>query len=162
MTNEQALHIRKLREQGVGYQTIGKIVNLSRDSVRSYCKNHGLNGYPCEMQYNVMDRMEAGEACAYCGANLKNPKTGRPRRFCTDECRREYWKTHRDKINKGPASVYTMVCAYCGEIFESYGNKKRKYCCHDHYIKDRFWQEDEEDTDGAKEATDRQLDTSGV
>ena len=33
-----------------------------------------------------------------------------------------------------------LECPYCHEIFESYGNKTRKYCCHEHYVLDRFCQ----------------------
>ena len=29
-------------------------------------------------------------------------------------------------------------CPYCHEVFESYGNKTRKYCCHERYILYRF------------------------
>lgn len=31
-----------------------------------------------------------------------------------------------------------MECKYCHKIFESYGNKTRKYCCHAHYVLDRY------------------------
>lgn len=29
---------------------------------------------------------------------------------------------------------------YCGKAFVAYGNKDRKYCSHDCYIRDRFYQ----------------------
>ena len=69
---------------------------------------------------------------------MKKAKTGRPRRFCSEACRRAYWKMHREEINKSDKAIYTMECPYCGKIFESYGNKRRKYCCHEHYVLDRF------------------------
>lgn len=138
MTEHQAETIRKLRRQGVGYQTIGNAVGLTRDAVRSYCKNHGLNGIPEIMQLNMQEQAKLGLACANCGFKLKKQNNGRPRRFCCRECREEYWNKHRDELHKSQTAIYTIVCAYCGEVFESYGNRKRKYCCHDHYIKDRF------------------------
>ena len=138
MTEEQKLQIRKLRQQGLGYQAIGKMVNLTRDSVRSYCKNHGLQGVRLAVEMNTKERIKNGEACAYCAGPIKKAKTGRPARFCCETCRRNYWKTHRDEGKKSEKATYTMECKYCHKIFESYGNKHRKYCCHAHYVLDRY------------------------
>lgn len=138
MTEEQKLQIRKLRQQGLGYQAIGKMVNLTRDSVRSYCKNHGLQGVRLAVEMNTKERIKNGEACAYCAGPIKKAKTGRPARFCCEACRRSYWKAHRDEGKKSEKATYTMECKYCHQIFESYGNKNRKYCCHAHYVLDRY------------------------
>lgn len=138
MTEEQKLQIRKLRQQGLGYQAIGKMVNLTRDSVRSYCKNHGLQGVRLAVEMNTKERIKNGEACAYCAGPIKKAKTGRPARFCCEACRRSYWKAHRDEGKKSEKATYTMECKYCHKIFESYGNKTRKYCCHAHYVLDRY------------------------
>ncbi|RXM53885.1 RNA polymerase subunit sigma-70, partial [Clostridium tetani] len=32
---------------------------------------------------------------------------------------------------------------YCGKEFSAYGNKNRKYCSHNCYIRDRFWRDEE-------------------
>ncbi len=138
MTDEQKYQINMLRKQGLGYQTIAKMVNLTRDSVRSYCKNHGMNGVKVAYEMNAKERIQKGEACAYCAGPISKAKTGRPARFCCDECRRAYWRSHRAEGIRSPEATYTMECAYCHKTFESYGNKKRKYCCHAHYVLDRF------------------------
>ena len=138
MTEDQALQIRKLRAQGMGYRAIASTVNLSRDIVRNYCRSKGIGGFRAEYEMNLRERMNDGRACAFCGAELEQPSTGRPRRFCSDLCRRSYWRMHRTDLQKKESSIYIMECAYCHEIFESYGNKTRKYCCHEHYILDRF------------------------
>ena len=85
-----------------------------------------------------MDWMNDGRACAFCGAELIQPETGRHKRFCSEICRRNYWRTHPNEIKQKSTAVYTMECHYCHEVFEVYGNKTRKYCCHEHYILDRF------------------------
>lgn len=138
MTDEQALQIRKLRAQGMGYRAIASTVNLSRDIVRNYCRSKGIGGFHVEYEMNLAERISSGRACAFCGADLKQPKTGRPKRFCSELCRRRFWRIHREEMKKKPTAIYTMECQYCHEIFESYGNKTRKYCCHEHYILDRF------------------------
>lgn len=43
MTDEQRNIIIKLRQQGLGYKRIAKALGVSRDTVRGYCRNHGLN-----------------------------------------------------------------------------------------------------------------------
>ena len=138
MTDDQALQIRKLRTGGMGYRTIASVVDLSRDQVRNYCRANGIGGILADSEKKLAERMQHGQACAFCGTELIRPKTGRPKRFCSDLCRRSYWRMHRADLQKKESAVYIMECAYCHEIFESYGNKKRKYCCHEHYILDRF------------------------
>ena len=138
MTDEQALQVRKLRAQGMGYRAIASTVNLSRDIVRNYCRSKGIGGFRAEYEMNLKDRMNDGRACAFCGAELEQPSTGRPRRFCSELCRRSYWRIHRAELKKKDTAIYMMECPYCHEVFESYGNKTRKYCCHEHYILDRF------------------------
>ncbi len=105
MTDEQALQIRKLRAQGMGYRAIATTVNLSRDAVRAYCRSVGIGGYRIEYEMNLKERMNDGRACSFCGAELIQPVTGRRRRFCSDICRRSYWRMHRDELKKKPEAI---------------------------------------------------------
>ena len=50
---------------------------------------------------------------------------------------------HREELKKKESSIYTMQCPFCHEIFEVYGNKNRKYCCHEHYVLDRVGPKEE-------------------
>lgn len=143
MTEQQAKQIVEMRLKGIGYKSIGTVVGLSRDIVRNYCKYHGLTGYSSALTKNVQMKMEKGEACLYCGGSITKPKTGRPKKFCSEKCRREWWKMHPEALKKNETAMYELVCGHCGKTFISYGNKNRKYCCHDCYIKDRFWRDEE-------------------
>jgi len=58
--------------------------------------------------------------------------------------------TPRKTASEGHGNL-TMTCARCGKEFTSYGNKNRKYCSHDCYIKARFWEGLE---DGVQKAAD--------
>lgn len=138
MTEEQKQMIRVLRQQGLGYQAIGNMIGLSRDSVRSFCKNHGINGVAPLVQLTIKDMIKNGELCGYCAGPITKARTGRPAKFCCPECRRSYWKAHRDEGHKSVEATYVMECQYCHKVFMSYGNKTRKYCCHEHYVFDRF------------------------
>ena len=88
MTDFQAKQIRELRLRGAGYKSIASAVGLSRDTVRNYCKSHGLDGYASALVLNVKEQMESGTACLCCGKELIQPSTGRKRKFCSDKCRR--------------------------------------------------------------------------
>lgn len=77
--------------------------------------------------------------CQYCGKTLFNPRTGRKKRFCDEECRRKWWKENRDKLKLGDDSKYTFVCQNCGKEFFAYGDSKRKYCSQECYYSARFY-----------------------
>ena len=83
---------------------------------------------------------EGKTICPYCGTRLFNPATGRKKRFCSDECRRKWWNSNRDKLNKNSEALYEIMCEGCGKRFISYGNSKRKYCSHDCYVNYRYWE----------------------
>lgn len=138
MTDNQKYQIRTLRQQGLGYQAIAGMLGITRDAVRSYCKNHGLNGIPIIMEMNIKERIKNGEVCAQCYGPIEKAHTGRPKKFCCEACRRAYWKAHRMEGHRSKDAVYTMECKYCHKTFESYGNRNRKYCCHSHYVLDRY------------------------
>jgi endogenous inhibitor of DNA gyrase (YacG/DUF329 family) len=138
MTELQAAQIRELRVQGTGYRAIASVVGLSRDIVRNYCKSHGLDGYAAVLTMNMKERMHNGFACQFCGRELQQPVTGRKRKFCSDKCRRDWWKVHPEQIQRKPTAFYEGTCAYCGKPFIAYGNKSRKYCSHACYVNDRF------------------------
>lgn len=45
MANEQKAKIIELRKLGIGYRSIATAMDLSRDSVRNFCKSRGLDGF---------------------------------------------------------------------------------------------------------------------
>lgn len=145
MTEAQANQIVELRMKGVGYKSIGTAVGLSRDIVRNYCKSHNLMGYASALSKNIRMQMERGEVCMYCGGDIRQPQTGRPRKFCSEKCRRAWWKSHPEQVKKSAEASYECTCANCGKNFISYGNKNRKYCSHDCYIKYRFWRDEDDE-----------------
>lgn len=143
MTSYEKEKIKELRLKGMGYKAIASLLGLSRDSVRGFCKRNGLYGDSCVVALNVEEKVKRNVLCAYCGKSLKQKHQGRTRRFCSDECRRKWWNENQDKKNKKKAAIYKYICLRCGKGFSVYGNKKRKYCSHNCYIKDRFWREED-------------------
>jgi len=141
MTQEQESLVRELRVQGVGYMAIAKAIGLTRDQVRNYSVRHNLGGFGTNPRVNVEELLKNRQCCQYCGKTYENASTGRPRRFCNDSCRRNWWQKNPEAHQRKESAKYLIRCERCGVDFISYGNKMRKYCSHNCYIKQRFWQD---------------------
>lgn len=116
MTDFQAKQIRELRLRGAGYKSIASAVGLSRDTVRNYCKSHGLDGYASALVLNVKEQMESGTACLCCGKELIQPSTGRKRKFCSEKCRREWWRLTRKPSHGRKAHTMKPPAFTVGEL----------------------------------------------
>ncbi|MBQ7765910.1 MAG: RNA polymerase subunit sigma-70 [Lachnospiraceae bacterium] len=135
MTEYQRDQIVAMRKEGIGYHSIGVALGLTRDTVRNFCKGHQLAGYGKKIKMHLQE----GKTCMYCGKLIQQPETGRKRKFCSEKCRRAWWKGHQECIKRGEGALYIFKCECCGKDFVAYGNAKRKYCSHECYIKARFW-----------------------
>lgn len=143
MTELQKKQILNMRNNGYGYKSIATAVGLSRDIVRNFCKQKDMAGFGVASAMNTNEKIGNGKICANCYETIKQPTKGRRKKFCSEKCRREWWKQHSEEINKKETAQYHLKCAYCDKDFISYGNKNRKYCSHYCYIHDRFWKEEE-------------------
>ena len=109
--------IDKLRYQGYGYKKIAQLLAISENTVKSYCRR------------NPIDKTK--KLCLQCGKVIVNTPHKREKKFCSDACRHKWWNSHLELVNR--KATYTFTCKHCGIVFESYGNKNRKYCsrkCH--------------------------------
>ena len=141
MDEFQKKRICELRTAGYGYKLIAAELGVSRDGVRNFCRKNGLNGHLAQTDENIRKMIIDDALCANCGKPIKQKNKGKPRRFCSDECRRSWWKENADKGQRNETAVYKCICKFCKMEFTSYGNKNRKYCSHKCYIKDRFGDE---------------------
>lgn len=135
MNSEEKEKIKKLREEGLGYTEIAKHMNISVNTIKSFCRRNGLGG--------MKNKDENISVCGYCVKPIKQIVGRKKKKFCSDKCRNIWWKNHRNLI-KNKAN-YECTCVSCGKIFISYGNKNRKYCSHSCYIYDRFGSEQNAD-----------------
>lgn len=137
MNNKQRQQIQTLRFEGMIYTEIGRALGLSLNTVKSFCRRKGIKP---RVQDSV-ERFGAAERagvyfCAQCGKQLETALRTKPRRFCSDQCRHGWRNKHRDHMRR--KAIYYLSCAYCKSDFESYGNKRRTYCCHECYIRARY------------------------
>lgn len=144
MTEAEKQLIYDLRLKGVGYKAIAAVLGKSRDSIRGFCRRNGLTGDSSVVALNVKEQINNNLLCTCCGKPIKQKGRGRARKFCSEECRRKWWKENPQARNKNETAIYHYTCPHCGKEFSTYGNKKRKFCSHDCYIKSRFWSEEDE------------------
>lgn len=119
MTLEEKIKVQKMRFSGESYSKISQTLKLSENTIKSFCRRNNLQSY---------EEVEISENCKNCGKAIANIEKHKPKKFCSDNCRFNWWKNNKDQIKK--KALYVIKCSNCGLIFESYGNSKRKFCSH--------------------------------
>ena len=133
MTNEQRLKITDMRNQGCGYTAIANAVGLTKDSVKAFCRSHGLAGVKAEP---MISENSVTDICLNCGSPLTHNPGAKRKKFCGSSCRQAWWNTHPDRVTR--KALYQFTCPACGKPFTAYGNNHRKYCSRSCYITARF------------------------
>ena len=126
MTNGERVQIAQMRKRGLGYAEIARSLDMSVNTVKSYCWRNGLKG---AMRTSIVI---SENVCRQCGGVLKLTPGRKRKRFCSDACRLCWWHGHRDLGQ----NARTVVCASCGKAFIT--DRQQKYCSHACYIHARF------------------------
>lgn len=132
MNDTQRQQIKELRGKGYGYGRIAQVLSLSENTIKTYCRRHGLGGVvatPAPIDGEV-------HHCLCCGKKVVQPGGRKEKKFCSDKCRNKWLNSNLDKVNR--KANYEFICSHCKKPFSAYGNKNRKYCSHACYIEDRF------------------------
>lgn len=131
MTTNEKKNITELRGKGMSYRAISESTGISINTVSSFCRRTQIDGQSKDIK-NV-------GTCKNCGRLIKSKTGCKPRIFCSDTCRWEWWNRHLDQVKR--KAVYSFTCACCGKEFSVYGNKNRKYCSRTCYIAGRYGRE---------------------
>ena len=123
MTKEQKTLILYYREQHMTYRQIGEKLELSPDTVKTFCRRKRAQSERTEESVQAQ--------CRNCGAPVHPLPGRRERLFCSPACRTAYWRKH-NLLGKDP-----RYCAGCGALLTG-GSASRKYCSHACYIRHRF------------------------
>ena len=83
MNDSQRMMIKQLRAAGLGYKEIGKRLNLSKESVHTFCRRNGLSGYAKQMRL-----------CRFCGSPIYQTDKTKTRIFCSNSCKDKYRYMH--------------------------------------------------------------------
>lgn len=128
MNELQKQKIVQYRNNGLSYNKISSLMNLSVNSIKSFCQRNNLGG--------VKSLNDTICTCENCGTLFSKVKGKKHKRFCSDKCRNSWWNNHQDQVKRKAYNEFT--CACCNKKFISYGSRHRKYCSHECYIRDRF------------------------
>lgn len=133
MTENQKILIGNLRAAGFGYKKIAEQMELSENTIKTYCRRNSLGG-----NLAMQDGSDQADkhVCRYCGVEVEQKPGRKEKKFCSDKCRNKWWNKHLDKVRR--KAVYQFECPHCQRPFTAYGNANRKYCSHECYIEDRF------------------------
>ncbi|MDD3888938.1 MAG: RNA polymerase subunit sigma-70 [Syntrophomonadaceae bacterium] len=121
MTKHQKEQIIKMRRDGFSYSSISTTLDISENTVKSFCRRNNLGSIHIETSLQ-----KDGAFCRQCGTPLAQTSGVKRKQFCSDKCRMAWWNNHPESVNR--KAIYTFTCPICGREFESYGNKNRKYC----------------------------------
>jgi hypothetical protein len=124
ITDKQKQIIKGMRRAGFPYSAIAESTGLPLNTVKSFCRRE-----------NVSVSVDSA-LCEYCGKPLEQRLGAKKRRFCNNKCRWNWWNRNREWANH--KKNRRQICQRCGVEFMSIGNKKRKYCSRDCYIKSRY------------------------
>lgn len=120
MTTAEKQRIEYLRGKGESYAAIANALGISQNTIKSYCRRNNIG-------VAIMpEPLTTTDICANCGRPLNHTQGTKHKRFCSDTCRMDWWKSHPEAVNR--KAVYQFVCPTCGTEFEAYGNAHRKYC----------------------------------
>lgn len=124
LSQHQKDSIMAFRYEGCSYQTIADTLNLSANTVKSFCRRNTLK--------TTQDDAATENICKNCGTPLVQTAGAKPKIFCSDNCRYAWWNRQRSR------RPYQLTCCHCGRMFISFGNRKRKFCGRECYNLSRY------------------------
>ena len=114
--------IISLRKKGCEMVDIADSLGISRNTVKSICRQEGL--------------LDVTKLCEYCKTPLVVFPGTKEKKFCSDKCRMKFWNSGLGTPNCD--GMEDCVCLNCGKAFKAYPKRKRKYCSHECYVEARF------------------------
>lgn len=128
--DELRAQIVRMRASGMSYQAVSQSLGINLNTLKSWCRRHSIAEFPSSP--STEDQPDEHDTCQWCSGGL----TQRQSRFCSEPCRRTWWKHHPEAKDK--RAFYSFICSDCGKRFMAYGNANRKYCSHPCYVHHRF------------------------
>lgn len=136
MKQSDEKRIEGLWLQGYGSKKIANELGINVNTVKSFCRRHGLSGDRQQKKFNSLNTEVKESRCKYCGSFVARRNGAKKKIFCSDRCRMKWWNSHQELVNR--KAEYGFACQNCGRQFTAYGNKNRKYCSHRCYIEHRY------------------------
>ena len=135
MTSEQRQQALAMRQTGMGYARIATTLNLSINTVKSFCQRSAREKTLEGQQPDTTSPVKSSY-CKNCGKTIVQQDGRKAKLYCSDHCRMAWWNSHLDQVNR--RAMAERTCPTCGKSFLVYGKKAQKYCSHACYIQMRF------------------------
>ena len=127
MNSHEREQIISLRTAGQSYARIADTLNLSVNSVKSFCRRNALSDCTGSAVKPIKAEAPLGAtACEQCGCPVRQTPGRKHKRFCSDTCRTAWWNAHRSQVCR--KTMRTFCCARCGMQFSRYGVTRRSFC----------------------------------
>lgn len=124
LTDEQKSTVLRLRNEGMGYLSVAKRMDVTRDQVRDYCRTNAAKEKANELNLNIGAKSRKVQQrkpryCKQCGVEQER----RGSLYCSNKCKKEMSdkRIEKRKIEK------TIKCATCNSGFIPY-KPNQKYC----------------------------------
>ena len=134
MTITEKNLIDTYRSRGLGCTEIAHALNLSVNTVKSYCRRNSIRASDAPRRPAEKAKAQRSEEnrCRQCGAVLQQTAHRKARQFCSDACRLQWWHANPH----ASAGADEKICPACRMRFTT--NRSQKYCSHACYIASRF------------------------
>lgn len=136
MTPDEKCRLTALRQAGCSYAEIAGELGISKNTVKTFCRRNGLTVEAENAPVAETSEQLEGRLCPNCGKPVIQIQGRKEKKFCSNVCRTHWWNSHLELVKR--KALYEYTCPTCGTAFTAYGNRHRKYCCHECYIADRF------------------------
>ena len=140
MTEIQKKQIHEMRRYGCTYKHIASALSLNAGTVKTYCVRAVQKGL------DILPSPMANSLCKQCGTPIEQIPKHKKKIFCSKACSQKWWNSHVYLVDRSSKALYHFTCIACGKQFSAYGKADRKYCSHECYINDRYYQEDDHAT----------------
>lgn len=97
MTALQSERIAEMRLQNFSYSFIGRALDMSPNTVKSYCRRQG---FAAEGPRKTKAEKENAQLCKHCHRVMNGGRSDR--RFCSDRCRTAWRRMHLKIMEKQP------------------------------------------------------------
>jgi IS30 family transposase len=105
MTADQKQQIQQMRQKGLSYLRIASALNIPENTIKSHCRRNNLGTFN---RAKLQTAREIQTSCKHCSKPLTRRKKGQPKKFCSEECRRAWWKANDSQLMK--KAYYTLIC----------------------------------------------------
>lgn len=128
MNSEQKLRIAELRKSGYGCKEISEQLQISINTIKSYCKRHNI-----QRQNEIIG--DDVRFCLQCGKTIPQVQHRKVKKFCSDKCRMVWWRNHSSLLHTHSKKM--LKCPVCNKAFSAYSSTHQKYCSRLCYYKSK-------------------------